>query len=253
MIPQIDLASQVYGTLPKSSGGTGSADAQTTFSQGVVERFQNKTGSTIARGSLVKLEATDDEPWAMLTDGANDANVIGVAYGLWDDLGTITLDDVLDGQQLAVMRTGRCDVLVAGTVTRGEYAVSSSTDGKATSTATFEDGIFGRFVSTGTDTLVPCEIGTALTSTTGALPGGGAGGDLSGLYPDPNVIKVNGISVNGTTVAGYILIATSATSATWQPQANIGHWEVLMADGVTAPPDPIQNEDEDDWLYGLLA
>lgn len=32
-----------------------------------------------------------------------------------------------------------------------------------------------------------------------------------------------------------------------------GHWEVLMADGLTAPPDPLQTETEDDWLYGWIS
>lgn len=30
-------------------------------------------------------------------------------------------------------------------------------------------------------------------------------------------------------------------------------WEIVMADGVTAPPVPLTNEDEDDWLYALSA
>ena len=29
------------------------------------------------------------------------------------------------------------------------------------------------------------------------------------------------------------------------------HWELVMQDGVTAPPEPVENEARDDWLYGL--
>lgn len=31
-----------------------------------------------------------------------------------------------------------------------------------------------------------------------------------------------------------------------------GRWELLMEDGVTAPPVPLENEVQDDWLYGWL-
>lgn len=32
-----------------------------------------------------------------------------------------------------------------------------------------------------------------------------------------------------------------------------GHWEVLMVDGITNPPEPLSNEAGDDWVYGEVA
>lgn len=48
--------------------------------------------------------------------------------------------------------------------------------------------------------------------------GSAAGGDLSGVYPNPGVAKINGVLVTGTPTAGQVIAATSATTATWQNQ-----------------------------------
>lgn len=56
-----------------------------------------------------------------------------------------------------------------------------------------------------------------------APPSGPAGGDLAGVYPDPQVVKVNGVAVANTPVAGQVLTATDAANATWValPQARM--------------------------------
>lgn len=33
---------------------------------------------------------------------------------------------------------------------------------------------------------------------------------------------------------------------------NAPRWELVMQDGVTAPPEPLENEAQDDWIYGLV-
>jgi hypothetical protein len=46
--------------------------------------------------------------------------------------------------------------------------------------------------------------------------GSGAGNDLSGNYPNPFVAKVNGTAISGIPSAGYTLLATSGSAASWQ-------------------------------------
>jgi hypothetical protein len=55
---------------------------------------------------------------------------------------------------------------------------------------------------------------------------------------------------SGAATDGQVLTADGAGNADWEMvAAGAASGELLMQDGVTAPPVPIETEAQDDWLY----
>lgn len=210
----VNLWTQVRRTLNLANGGTGNTEG---WSTAIIKDCWNRSGSTIALNTLVKLTNTYNDPRVTPCNATTD-KVLGVVVGYWDpdDPQTLIQADAPDVSRVAVMTHGTVRVLVTGTATRGQYAFPSTTAGAASSSATLAAGAFGVFQGSATTG------NTAIVTLTGTQ-GAGVGASTSFGTPALTLGTSNAAGAASTAIrTDATILAFDATTPASSPLGGAG-------------------------------
>lgn len=205
MVVADGLIHRNYSASTQSITLTASCAGATSFRWTLLDAPTGSTATTETRGNFVNGVATIQNP-TFVTDAAVSGSYVFQCVASNDSETSNPNSDQQNAQSVIVVATSGLGLRLPGNyqynwVGEHNYTLQKFEDSKPTSLATLNN-----------------TIGVTLdTSSDSRTPGGSAGGDLSGTYPNPTVDTVQGVAVVASGASNGHVLKWDAAHSQWAP------------------------------------